>query len=134
VFARRAIAHALAQPALARSPPAPGELARLGELPAPPVGDATTRQALWRDAGIERTADGLQRLLASPHPLVRAIARCALTRAESRGAHQRLDHPQRDPALDGRHVVVRGRAGGEDEGEGEDALGGERQIAWQDWR
>jgi L-aspartate oxidase len=134
VFARRAIAHALAQPALARSPPAPGELARLGELPAPPVGDATTRQALWRDAGIERTADGLQRLLASPHPLVRAIARCALTRAESRGAHQRLDHPQRDPALDGRHVVVRGRAGGEAEDEDEDALGGERQIAWQDWR
>ena len=30
--------------------------------------------------------------------------RCA--RAESRGAHQRVDHPETDPAMDGRHVLL----------------------------
>jgi L-aspartate oxidase len=124
VFARRAVAHALAEPAPARAPADAGDLARLTELPAPPLGDAATRQALWRDAGIVRSAEGLRRLLDSPHPLVRAIGRSALTRNESRGAHQRLDHPQRDPALDGHHIVIRG---------GGDGLGGERQIAWETW-
>ena len=33
-----------------------------------------------------------------PHPLARLIARCALARTESRGAHLRADHPERDPA------------------------------------
>jgi L-aspartate oxidase len=128
VFARRAVAHALAEPAPARAHADAGELARLDELPAPPVADAATRAALWQDAGIARSAGGLRRLLDNRHPLVRAIARSALTRAESRGAHQRLDHPQRDPALDGHHVVTRGRA----EGDGDD-LGSERQTAWETW-
>jgi L-aspartate oxidase len=127
VFARRAVTHALAQP----PPGAPGasgaELARLAELPSPPVGDAATRQALWDDAGIVRDADGLSRLLDSPHPLVRAIGRCALTRAESRGAHQRSDYPERDPTLDGRHVVV--AAGGDDRTASDD----DSAVAWQSW-
>ncbi|HXP36971.1 MAG TPA: hypothetical protein VN817_04320, partial [Solirubrobacteraceae bacterium] len=108
-----------------RSTPSEAELQALRELPAPPVGDAATRDALWHDAGIVRSADGLSRLLDSPHPLVRLIARCALTRAESRGAHQRLDYPERDPALDHRHVVVRG--GSEPDG------GAELEIDWQRW-
>ena len=34
------------------------------------------------------------------------IARCALERAESRGAHHRSDHPEADPALEHRHVTL----------------------------
>jgi L-aspartate oxidase len=92
------------------------EIDALRTLPAPPVAEASTRAALWRDAGIVRSAEGLERLLSNPHPLAQLIARCALARAESRGAHRRLDHPARDPALDHRHVVV---SGGE--------------ISWQTW-
>ena len=55
-----------------------------------------------------RDAEGLEGLLAIEHPLVRCIARCALERTESRGAQLRSDHPERDPAMDGRHVVVDG--------------------------
>jgi L-aspartate oxidase len=124
VFSRRAVAHALAEPVAARrAAPSEAELRNLRELPAPPVSDAATREALWRDAGIVRSADGLARLLDSAHPLVRLIGRCALTRTESRGAHQRTDYPERDPALDLHHVVVRG----------EDSAAGELAIDWQRW-
>jgi L-aspartate oxidase len=108
VFARRAIAHALSEsPPSARAATEP-ELAKLRRAPAPPSADRATREALWRDAGIERTADQLERLSGSAHPLVRLIARCALARTESRGAHQRRDHPRTDPALDHHHAVVDG--------------------------
>ena len=52
-----------------------------------------------------------------PHPLARLIARCALEREESRGAHLRVDHPERDPALDCRHAVV----------------AGEGTVSWETW-
>jgi L-aspartate oxidase len=39
---------------------------------------------------------------------VRLIATCALAREESRGAHKRIDFPERDPSLDLRHVTVTG--------------------------
>ena len=119
VFARRAIAHALAEPATARARPEPSgeELTRLRSTSGPPSADRDTREALWRHAGIERTREGLQALLRAAHPLVPLIARCALARTESRGAHQRRDHPRRDPALDHRHVVV--EPGGE--------------TSWQTW-
>jgi L-aspartate oxidase len=77
----------------------------------------STRRALWRLAGVSRDAEGLQGLLTDPHPLARLVARCALARTESRGAHLRTDHPERDPAFDHRHAVVA------------DA----EQIAWQTW-
>ena len=124
MFARRAILHALSEPAPSFASPPPSELEALGALPSPSPATAGTREALWRDAGIVRSADGLSRLLDSPHPLVRLIARCALTRTESRGAHQRLDYPDRNPALDLHHVVVRGR---------ESAAGGELEVGWQSW-
>jgi len=65
-----------------------------------------TQQALWRDAGIERTRESLERLLEDPHPLARLIAACALSREESRGAHQRADFPDLNPDLDHMHAVI----------------------------
>jgi L-aspartate oxidase len=81
--------------------------------PAPRVGlhlaaSPATRVALWRRAGMERDADGLRELLDDPSPLARLIALSALAREETRGAHRRSDHPSIDPALDGRHLVLRG--------------------------
>jgi L-aspartate oxidase len=92
---------------------AAAELGPGGEEPAPPADltpvrppSAESRRALWRDAGIERDADGLRRLSGDEHPLARLIAGSALTREESRGAHQRADFPGLDPRLDGHHVTV----------------------------
>jgi L-aspartate oxidase len=117
VFARRAIDHALAVGVPAHAAPTDAELDALRASATPPASDASIREALWRDAGIVRSEDGLQRLLDSPHPLVRLIARCALARTESRGAHRRSDHPERDPALDHRHAVV----------------SADRDVDWQTW-
>jgi L-aspartate oxidase len=115
VFARRAVQAALSEPAPAA--PSAGETAALLALPAPAQAEPSTRAALWQDAGIERTDEGLRRLLSDPHPLARLIARCALAREESRGAHLRLDHPERNPALDHRHAVVDGEDG----------------VSWETW-
>jgi L-aspartate oxidase len=106
VFARRAITAALSEP----PPPRPEEeeLEALRSLHPAPFAGETTRAALWRDAGIVRSEEGLTRLLADPHPLARLIGRCALARSESRGAHQRSDYPVRDPSLDHRHAVLAG--------------------------
>ncbi len=117
VFARRAVADALSRPAQALPAASERELARLREIPAPAIAERATREALWRDAGVVRTPEGLSGLLTDPHPLARMIARCALARTESRGAHLRADHPERDPAFDFRHVLVTG----------EDA------ISWETW-
>jgi L-aspartate oxidase len=73
-----------------------------------PRPSAQSREALWREAGIERDAEGLGRLTRDEHPLVRLIARSALAREESRGAHQRRDFPALNRDLDGRHVTVSG--------------------------
>ncbi len=73
--------------------------------PPPPLTE-DSRRALWVHAGLERDGEGLALLADDPHPLVRLIAASALARAESRGAHQRRDFPELDPALDGRHVTL----------------------------
>jgi L-aspartate oxidase len=106
VFARRAVLHALSTPAPATQPASPAQIEALRELPSPPLAGPATREALWRDAGIVRCAAGLERLREDSHPLARLLARSALARTESRGAHQRSDHPQLDPALDRHHYVL----------------------------
>jgi L-aspartate oxidase len=68
-----------------------------------------TRTALWQSAGLIREPDALAELAEhDPFPLARAIARSALARTESRGAHQRIDRPETDPSFDGMHSVTRG--------------------------
>ena len=85
-----------------------GELDELPPVPKwrfdPPA--AETRDAVWRHAGPRRDARELEPLLDDPYPLARLIARAALERRESRGPHQRADHPLQDPTLDGVHVVI----------------------------
>jgi L-aspartate oxidase len=105
VFALRAARRALQEPAL-RTPATASEIQTLMDLRAPPAAQASTRAALWRDAGVERTDEGLRQLTHDAHPLARLIALSALQRAESRGAHRRVDHPERDPAREHCHVVV----------------------------
>jgi L-aspartate oxidase len=88
-----------------------------GELPAPARWHAAMppqrlRDAMARDAGIERDADGLRRALGTIAAVERAghgepallnmtvaaklVAAAALLRRESRGAHFRSDFPQTD--------------------------------------
>jgi len=107
VFARRAAAASMAEPAPPPyADPARVAIARSARDPlAPPP--AATRRALWRHGGLVRSGEGLRALADDPFPLARAIAASALGRSESRGAHRRLDRPERDTALDGRHLVVR---------------------------
>ncbi|HEY7618902.1 MAG TPA: FAD-dependent oxidoreductase [Solirubrobacteraceae bacterium] len=102
VFGARASFAALSEPATeANAPPTAPALQTPGRQ---------TREALWRHAGLVRNADGLTALANDPHPLARLIARHALLRTESRGAHSRVDFPGTDPALDLHHSVTRGGA------------------------
>ena len=61
---------------------------------------------MWDLAGLERDRPGLERLREHEHPLARLVAASALARRESRGAHWRRDHPDRDHALDEHHAVI----------------------------
>ena len=100
VFGARAARAGLDEPAVTASGASPPPVTPL-ERPR-----RATQEALWRDAGITRTREGLERLATDPHPLARLVAACALRREESRGAHQRADFPAVDPALDCRHTEI----------------------------
>jgi len=102
VFGRRAALAALDEPA-----PPPG--APQAPEPEPPV-TPELRSAMWREAGLIRSAEGLSRLLVAPVPLVRLIAESALARTESRGVHFREDFPAEDAALAGHFVLRPGAA------------------------
>jgi len=101
VFGARAARAALAEPAVKLD-----ALCGVEPAPRPPTLTAASRQALWEHAGIERDRDGLWSLRDDPHPLVRLIADAGLARTESRGAHQRRDFPDLDPAFEGLHVMM----------------------------
>src|SRR5438270_12136163 len=60
VFARRAVEHALASPAPAAARITRSQLETLQASPPPERADASTRDALWRDAGIARSQEGLE--------------------------------------------------------------------------
>ena len=101
VFGRRAALRAVEDPE-------PGALrGQPGDDQAVLPSDAT-RAGLWRHAGLQREPAGLRELLADPFPLARLIAASCLAREESRGAHQRSDHPAADPSLDCMHTLVAG--------------------------
>jgi L-aspartate oxidase len=100
VLGARAAAAAASEPA-AGAPPEPSSW----RFDPPP---AETRDAVWALAGPLRSTDGLERLLSDPYPLAQLIARFALEREESRGSHRRLEFPERDPKLDGRHILCQG--------------------------
>jgi L-aspartate oxidase len=101
VFGARAAQAALAEPAGA-GPPEPEGTAASAPAPLSPA----SREALWQYAGIERNGEGLRTLSADDHPLVRLIARSALAREESRGAHQRADFPSTEASWDRAHVTL----------------------------
>jgi L-aspartate oxidase len=121
VFGRRAALAALDEPTPTTAAAQPGSMPSPAQWSSEgsPIGQQDTRVALWELAGIERSAEGLRRLLENRHPLARLIARSALKRDESRGTHMRTDHPEREARLDGKHAVV---------------ADGDEQLDWQVWR
>ena len=94
VFGARAAAAALSDAPGTQQAPDPTEVRFQ-----PPT--EATRAAVWRHAGPVRAAESLSELGADPYPLASLIARTALERRESRGAHRRTDFPMQDTALDG---------------------------------
>ncbi|WP_051324289.1 L-aspartate oxidase [Candidatus Solirubrobacter pratensis] len=99
VFGRRAALAGLDEP----EPPSVTAVPPPETVAPPPTRD--TRKAVWRLAGLERSAEGLNELRDDPHPLARLVAASALAREETRGAHARAEFPETDPSLDGRHTV-----------------------------
>ena len=116
--AGRAMREWISAPAPARSRPAdsPARMAPVEEI----------RRLAWEKCGIVRSGEGLREACAwleregrevprltpetaaamNLHQVALLIARCALDREESRGAHYRTDFPDKREAL-GKHSVIR---------------------------
>ena len=101
VFGRRAALAACEEPAAPAGDAAFAPDPRVAEPPS-----EETRAALWRHAGLRRDAEGLSELRSDPYPLAQLIGAACLAREESRGAHQRTDHPATEPALDCMHALL----------------------------
>jgi L-aspartate oxidase len=102
VFGRRAALAALTEP-----PASGASRVRPRTGPGTPVSPAIRHQ-LWEDAGVIRSAAGLERLRGVDALLPRLVAESALARRESRGAHFRSDFPTEDEAFAAHVVLTRG--------------------------
>jgi L-aspartate oxidase len=100
VFGRRAALAALAEPAAAQSRVQPPEPPAREPRPS-----ARDKETLWRDAGLTRSAESLERLLDSTSLLTQLLATGAFLRKESRGVHFRSDYPSEDRTYDGVHIT-----------------------------
>jgi len=100
VFGRRAARAGLDEPDRG-APSAPAPAAEEQERPS-----RSTRRGLWNNAGLTRSAAGLETLLRAESLLARLVARSALLRTESRGVHFRGDYPDEEVGLARAHVVV----------------------------
>jgi L-aspartate oxidase len=100
VFGRRAALAALDTPNLT-------EKSDLDGLDAPALRTISEelRRQMWELGGVVRRAEQLAELSANPDPVAALVGRFALTRAESRGAHYRLDISTPQPAF-ARHLVT----------------------------
>jgi L-aspartate oxidase len=105
VFGRRAALAALAEPA---SRAMSGVRPWTRSQPTVTTVTPEIRRLLWEDAGVIRSAEGLERLRGVDALLPRLVAEGALARRESRGAHFRSDFPTEDDAFRAHVVLVRG--------------------------
>ena len=105
VFGERAALAALREPVVDPGAPPP---------PAPPITPRRARRARRCGAtpGWPAAARASSGCSTDEHPLARIVARCALLREETRGAHVRTDFPQTDAALDRMHARLRRRRAG----------------------
>jgi L-aspartate oxidase len=106
VFGRRA---ALAACGSRSCPPArsrPRATRRPPSSPRPSLRARRPARRCGSSPGCGETPDGLAHLEDDPYPLARLIGASCLAREESRGAHQRTDHPEANPELDCVHTLV----------------------------